>query len=156
MHNKCYAYSSCIHRRARSRARATRHATRTKSHAATVTQSELQRRRSDMPALMGRSVLPLVLSTIFSRLGELVCTAASLPSHVDGHWVRPPTGTPGSGCPDGPVMGNGAVGVAVSAGNGTLVFHIDRNDAWVPATGDISACGTISKKLAGAPLAQSR
>ena len=38
-------------------------------------------------------------------------------------------------------MGNGAVGVAVSAGNGTLVFHIDRNDAWVPATGDISACG---------------
>jgi hypothetical protein len=49
-------------------------------------------------------------------------------------------------------MGNGAVGVAVSAGNGTLVFHIDRNDAWVPATGDISACGYDIEKAGGRTL----
>ena len=27
------------------------------------------------------------------------------------------------------------------AEGGTLVFRLDRNDAWVPATGDISCCG---------------
>ena len=57
-----------------------------------------------------------------------------------------PIATPSNNSPDGPVMGNGAVAVAVSAAkvdsnSSKLVFHIDRNDAWVPATGDISACG---------------
>ena len=85
---------------------------------------------------MGRLVPLLVLTA-----GLLGCAAAPPPSHVDGQWSSYPKSTPGSGCPDGPVLGNGAVGVAVSGANGSLVFHIDRNDAWVPATGDISACG---------------
>ena len=44
-----------------------------------------------------------------------------------------------------PPSGNGNVAVAIdaggAAGGGVLVFRLDRNDAWVPATGDISCCG---------------
>eukprot|EP01051_Picozoa_sp_SAG22_P002274 SAG22_NODE_100_length_20558_cov_10.189305_9_plen_576_part_00 len=64
------------------------------------------------------------------------------PQHMSGVWRAPPAATPSKGCPDGPVLGNGAVSVALSGtGNGSLVFLLTRNDAWVPATGDISACG---------------
>lgn len=63
------------------------------------------------------------------------------PAHANGKWNAAPSRTPASGCPDAPVLGNGAVAAAISAGSTGVVFHIDRNDAWVPATGDISACG---------------
>ena len=37
-----------------------------------------------------------------------------------------------------------ALSAGAAAGNlSSLVFHVDRNDTWVPATGDISACGYI-------------
>ena len=43
------------------------------------------------------------------------------------------------------LAGNGNVAVAIDTGGassgGSLVFRLDRNDAWVPATGDISCCG---------------
>ena len=87
-----------------------------------------------------------------TALGVLMITlpqAVSVPPpHCDGRWSAAPGATPSNDSPDGPVLGNGALGVAISAtapstaGNmSTLVFHIDRNDAWVPATGDLSCCG---------------
>ncbi len=68
--------------------------------------------------------------------------AASIPAHILPHWDARPTVTPSDGCVDGPVVGNGAVAAAItSVAAGDLRVYIDRNDAWVPATGDISACG---------------
>ena len=83
-------------------------------------------------------------------LGNVLHTAGHTepPAHCDGRWSGVPGGVPSNNCPGSPVLGNGALAVAVSAtapssvtNTSTLVFHIDRNDAWVPATGDISCCG---------------
>jgi hypothetical protein len=78
---------------------------------------------------------------------QAAATAAP-PAHCDGRWSAAPGGTPSNNAPDGPVLGNGALAVAVSetapsgaANTSTLQFNIDRNDAFVPATGDISCCG---------------
>ena len=85
-----------------------------------------------------KMVLPLLLLLAMAASAE---KGSSPPEHTSGQWLVPPIDTPSTGCPDGPVMGNGAVSVVLSGGNGSLAFHIARNDAWVPATGDISACG---------------
>ena len=82
----------------------------------------------------------MLLSSLLSLLIRAV-DAGTPPPHTSGVWSAAPHATPSDHCPDGPVLGNGAVAVAVSAKNGSLEFHIDRNDAWIPATGDISACG---------------
>jgi hypothetical protein len=75
-------------------------------------------------------------------LFQIPNAACGVPSHIAPSWTSSPVYTPSNGSPDGPVMGNGAVGVAVgSSGAGALSFFIDRNDVWTPATGDISACG---------------
>ena len=82
----------------------------------------------------------------------LHAAAAAPPAHCDGQWSAAPGGTPSANSVDGPVLGNGALAVAVShelgrpdsrgdTNTSTLLFWIDRNDAWVPATGDISCCG---------------
>ena len=64
-----------------------------------------------------------------------------IPEHILPTWDSSPAEIPSGSTVDAPVMGNGAVAAAVGSTPGLLTFFLDRNDAWVPATGDISACG---------------
>jgi hypothetical protein len=85
----------------------------------------------------------------------LSCVIANIPAHIDPTWVKSPASTPSNDCVDGPILGNGALGVAVgSAHAGGLTFYIDRNDAWVPATGDISMCGYDTDHSGGRTVGQ--
>jgi hypothetical protein len=70
-------------------------------------------------------------------------TCTHLTKHA--HALAPPHSHLPTAMHASPPSGNGNVAVAIdaggAAGGGVLVFRLDRNDAWVPATGDISCCG---------------
>ena len=76
-------------------------------------------------------------------------TAETLLQHVERHvavFVEPPKHVPTQGMPDGPLLGNRDVGVALAGPPEAQRFHIGKNDFWRRDPGDASvmAVGVVS------------
>ena len=62
-----------------------------------------------------------------------VCAADAAFEHVAKHlgiFTQPPRGVPTRGMPDGPLLGNGDVGVTLAGPPEARVFYIGKNDFW--------------------------
>ena len=72
-------------------------------------------------------------------LGELLSATAATLDHVAKHggvFTQPPRQVPTRGMPDGPLLGNGDVGVTLAGPPEAQVFYIGKNDFWTRHPGD--------------------
>jgi alpha-L-fucosidase 2 len=89
-----------------------------------------------------------LLASVVSMAGA-VDTATQ---HVARHkaiFVEPPRHVPSPGMPDGPLLGNGDVGVAIAGPPQEQRFYIGKNDFWRrdPADASVMAVGAVSLSM---------
>ena len=94
-----------------------------------------------------------VLSLAFVATFTLTIRAAAAPlDHVAKHigvFTQPPRQVPTSGMPDGPLLGNGDVGVALAGPPEAQVFYIGKNDFWTrqPANAKVINVGRVELSI---------
>ncbi len=71
-------------------------------------------------------------------------TALQIVSHISMVRTRPPTHAPTNQLPDGPLMGNGSLGVALQGKNTNKIsLYLSRNDFWSVLRGRIMPMGQL-------------
>ena len=80
----------------------------------------------------------VVAVTALAGCGGCVLAGGS-PSLFPCLWDAAPTSTPSITWPDGPIMGNGNMGVAVGGGHGTATLYVAVNGFWGAANGTNSS-----------------
>jgi len=60
---------------------------------------------------------------------------------------RPPSGVPTRGMPDGPLLGNGDVGVVLAGPAQQQLFYIGKNDFWRRNDASVEAVGTVGLSI---------
>ena len=84
------------------------------------------------------------MKTLMIALVALAAAAepAMPPEHVAKHqavFTAPPRGVPTNGMPDGPLLGNGDVGIVLAGTPDAQRFYIGKNDFWTNFQGDPNA-----------------
>lgn len=81
-------------------------------------------------AMAGAGILPSVDAVAAGPVGpDIVARHAAL-------FTSPPRSVPTRGMPDGPLLGNGDVGVVLGGTPEAQFFHIGKNDFWTRTPGD--------------------
>jgi alpha-L-fucosidase 2 len=75
--------------------------------------------------------------------------ASRIVSQYQGVWTSPPTHMTSGDTVDGPVMGNGSVGVAVGGTIDNQTFYLGRNDFWSATSHAIRPLGRIVVSAGG-------
>jgi hypothetical protein len=73
----------------------------------------------------------------FSTLGACVNTVES----IQGQWTSPPKQVPSGGSVDGPLLGNGDIGVVMAGNADQLSLYIGMNQFWGAAIDGYGHCG---------------
>lgn len=91
------------------------------------------------PSLVVRQLVLAAIVPLFPILSRADSITAALAlnqvEQYTGSWSSPPTDTSGGETTDGPLLGNGNVGVIVFGGISAMSFHIDKNEYWSLADG---------------------
>lgn len=93
--------------------------------------------------------LGITLTSIAALAG---CAFASQPDPVAKHvgvFTHPPRAVPTRGMPDGPLLGNGDVGVVLAGPPEAQVFYIGKNDFWTrhPASAKVITVGRVELSM---------
>lgn len=59
-----------------------------------------------------------------------IVSAGPIPAHYQAVWTAPPQKTPANHAVDGPLMGNGDMGVCLGGSAELLRFYLNKNDFW--------------------------
>jgi hypothetical protein len=81
-------------------------------------------------------------------IGSVANAADAAPEHVAKHsavFTQPARNVPTRGMPDGPLLGNGDVGVVLAGPPEAQVFYLGKNDFWTrqPANAKVIAVGRV-------------
>jgi hypothetical protein len=98
----------------------------------------------------GVAALALLAAALAATVAHAADTALD---HVAKHtavFTLPPKHVPTQGMPDGPLLGNGAVGVALAGPPEAQRFHVGENDFWRrnPADASVMAVGVVNLSVA--------
>lgn len=79
----------------------------------------------------------------------VLCAATAKAMDYTAIFTAPPRNVPTSGMPDGPLLGNGDVGVVLAGLPETQMFYIGKNDCWVrtPDSGKAVAVGHVELRI---------
>lgn len=70
--------------------------------------------------------------------------ALSLVERHKGVWEAPPTHLRGRDTADGPLLGNGDVGVVMGGAAAELTWYLGKSDFWSPTTNEVAPVGRIA------------
>ena len=78
------------------------------------------------------STLSWTVCVVISAAAATRQTGIELAAQHGSHWSTPPVHVPGPGFPDGPIVGNGDLGITVSAKpvNGSIDLHLGLSQLW--------------------------
>ena len=93
------------------------------------------------PPMKYRTLVLLNIALALGRPTPVPAAEASYRAIFDA----PPAGVPTAGMPDGPLLGNGDVGVAMAGPPEAQRFHLGKNDFWTRTPGDakVITLGTV-------------
>ncbi len=106
----------------------------------------LQRMASSIGYLLAAVFIFATAAVVKGRvmIPPTATTALKIVSHISGVRTRPPTLAPSIRFPDGPLMGNGSLGVAVQGRNtDTMSLYLSREDFWSVLRGRIMPMGRL-------------
>ena len=107
--------------------------------------------------VVGASTVALLVASVLTigSAGSAVADSTTatqamrIVSQYTGVWTSPPTATPNGETPDGPLMGNGNVGIAEAGAINNQTFYVGKNDFWSGTSHAIKPVGRIVVQAAG-------